>query len=94
MVFEALDDCRRHYCPPDERFINCERFGNIDGTDGACWWCSEMTPLQWHMCWDESWVRSLLRTSAMKQFQSREEATVFIEDYKHKHPMGDGKKRQ
>ena len=59
-VPETLTWCRHHYVPPVERFISCKEFGNIDGMDGGCWWCMEMTPYQWHMCSDETHVRGLL----------------------------------
>lgn len=64
---ETLTWCRKHYVPPVQKFITCQNFGNINGMSGGCWWCMEMTPYQWHMCSDESWVRSLLRSTACKQ---------------------------
>jgi hypothetical protein len=48
----------------------------------------EMTPYQWHMCQDETWVRGLLRPTARVQYKDRHEAIQFIEEYKQKHPMG------
>lgn len=86
-VPETLTWCRHHYVPPVERFISCKQFGNIDGMDGACWWCMEMTPYQWHMCSDESWVRRLLSPVARIPSSSREEAITFIEQYKQRAPM-------
>lgn len=85
---ETLTWCRQHYVPPVKKFITCQKFGNIDGMDGACWWCMEMTPYQWHMCSDESWIRGLLRPTACKRKKSRKEAIEFIEEYKQNHPMG------
>lgn len=85
---ETLTWCRQHYVPVVEKYITCEQFGNIDGMDGACWWCMEMTPYQWHMCSDESWVRGLLRPSACKRKQTRAGAIEFIEQYKSSHRLG------
>jgi hypothetical protein len=74
--------------PPVEEHIHCPEFGNSDGTNGSCWWCMEMTPYQWHMCKDESWVRSLLSHTARIPCMNREEACQFIEGYKQRNPMG------
>ena len=52
--------------------------------DGACWWCKEMTPYQWEMCRDETWIRGLLSPIARIPANTREEAAEFIEDYKQK----------
>lgn len=88
MVPESLTWCRHHYVPPVDRFISCKEFGNIDGMDGGCWWCMEMTPYQWHMCSDESWVRGLISPVARIKHKSREDAIKFIEKYKQNHPLG------
>lgn len=85
---ETLTWCRQHYVPPVRKFISCQEFGHIDGMDGACWWCMEMTPYQWHMCSDESWIRGLLSPTARKRKSSRAEAIEFIEEYKQSHHIG------
>lgn len=79
---ETLAWCREHYVPPVKKFITCQDFGKIDGMSGACWWCMEMTPYQWHMCSDESLVRGLLSQTACKRIKSRAEAIEFINDHK------------
>lgn len=87
-VPETLTWCRQHYVPPVKEYIHCPEFGNSDSTDGSCWWCMEMTPYQWHMCKDESWVRGLLSPTARIPCKNREEACQFIESYKQRSPMG------
>jgi hypothetical protein len=82
VVPETLDWCKQHYTPPVKEHIHCPDFGKCDGTNGGCWWCMEMTPYQWHMCSDETWVRGLLSPTARKQHKDRTEAAIFIEDYK------------
>lgn len=91
-VPETLTWCRQHYVPPVQKFITCQEFGNIDGMNGGCWWCMEMTPYQWHMCSDESWVRGLLSPIACKRKNSRAAAIEFIEQYKQRTPMGNERK--
>ena len=88
VVPETLTQCRCHYNPPVKEHIHCPDFGKSDGTNGGCWWCMEMTPYQWHMCSDETWLQGLLSSTAKVPYQSREEAARFIEDYKQKNPMG------
>lgn len=88
VVPETLTQCRCHYNPPVKEHIHCPDFGKSDGTNGSCWWCMEMTPYQWHMCSDETWLRGLLSPTARVQYQNREEAAKFIEEYKQKNPMG------
>lgn len=87
-VPETLTWCRHHYVPPVEKFITCSEFGHSDGMSGGCWWCMEMTPYQWHMCQDESWVRGLLSPTACRMKGSRSEAVKFIEQYKQRNPLG------
>jgi hypothetical protein len=79
---ETLDWCKKHYTPPVTEHIHCPDFGKCDGTNGGCWWCMEMTPYQWHMCSDETWVRGLLSPVARIPSKNRTEAAAFIEDYK------------
>ncbi len=86
-VPETLTWCRQHYVPPVQEHIHCPDFGKSDGTNGSCWWCMEMTPYQWHMCKDESWVRGLLSSTARIPCKNREEASQFIECYKQRNPM-------
>lgn len=81
---ETLEQCRMHYVPTNEEFITCKAFGYIDGMNGSCHWCREMLPYQWHMCSDESWVRSLLSPAARIPASTREDAIEFIESYKQK----------
>ena len=88
-VPETLEWCRSHYIPPAYTYIQCEDFGHTDGMNGGCWWCMEMTPYQWHMCQDESWVRSLLGEFSKLPKKTRAEAISFIDGYKQIHPMGD-----
>lgn len=83
-VPETLDWCKQHYVPPIDKHIYCKEFGHSDGMDGACWWCKEMTPYQWEMCRDETWIRGLLSPIARIPANTREEAAEFIEDYKQK----------
>jgi hypothetical protein len=85
---ETLTQCRQHYVPPVKEHIHCPYFGHTDGTNGSCWWCLEMTPYQWHMCQDESWVRSLLSPINRFKCKSTSEAIQFIEKYKQEQPMG------
>jgi hypothetical protein len=93
-VPETLTWCRHHYVPPVQAHIHCPDFGHSDGTDGSCWWCMEMTPYQWHMCKDETWVRGLLGPTSRVRFKckTRDDAVQFIEEYKQKHPMGNERK--
>lgn len=84
-VPETLDWCTKHYVPPIKEHIHCLDFGQCDGMDGSCHWCREMFPYQWHMCYDESWVRNLLSPVSVVPVSSREEAAGFIESYKQKH---------
>ena len=86
-VPETLTECRCHYVPPVKEHIHCPDFGKSDGTNGSCWWCMEMTPYQWHMCKDETWVRGLLSPCARVRCADRTEAIKFIENYKQKSPM-------
>lgn len=88
LVPESLTWCRKHYVAPNRKFINCKAFGCMDATNGDCWRCMEMTPYQWHMCSDESWVRGLLSPTARGRQKSRAEAVKFIEQYKQRTPMG------
>lgn len=87
-VPETLTWCRQHYVPPVKEHIHCPEFGNSDGMSGSCWWCMQMTPYQWHMCKDESWVRGLMSPCARIQCKDRSEAVQFIEEYKQRNPMG------
>lgn len=85
---ETLTECREHYVEPNSEYINCAEFGHKDSTNGGCWWCMEMLPYQWHMCSDESWVRSLTSPCSKLGEKSRDAAIQFIESYKQKHPLG------
>ena len=85
---ETLTWCRQQYVPPVKEHINCPKFGNSDGMDGGCWWCMEMTPYQWHMCKDETWISGLMSPCARIRCADRESAITFIEDYKQRNPMG------
>lgn len=87
-VPENLDWCRHHYVTAVEEHIHCPHFGKSDGTDGACWWCMEMTPYQWHMCKDETWVNTLMSPAARIRCKTRLDAITFIEEHKQKYPMG------
>lgn len=91
-VPETLTWCRQHYVPKVDRYITCKEFGHSDGMDGSCWWCMEMTPYQWHMCCDETWMKSLMRSFGKTQGMQREEAEKFIEQYKQRNPMGNERK--
>lgn len=75
--FETLEQCKAHYVNKVDKFISCEEFGHIDGMDGACWWCKEMTPYQFEMCSDASWLKSLMNGG-----MTEEEAIKFIENRK------------
>ncbi len=77
-VPETLEQCKKHYIPPVKQYINCPEFGHLDGTNGSCHWCKEMCTYQFEMCWDESWMKSLVKN------RTREETIKFIEDYKKK----------
>ena len=83
-VPESLEWCRQHYVPLVKEHIHCPYFGKLDSTCGGCVWCSEMTPYQWHMCSDETWVRGLLSPISRFENKYREDAIKFIEDYKQK----------
>lgn len=75
--FETLEQCRTHYCKPIQKYISCKEFGKLDGMDGSCHWCREMTPLQFEMCWDESTVCNYERCG-----KAREEAIQLVEKKK------------
>jgi len=87
LVPETLEWCDAHYVPPVKKYIFCEDFGKNDGMNGSCHWCREMFPYQWHMCYDESWVKGLMSPFACIPANSREEAAEFIENYKQKCSM-------
>ena len=91
IVPETLTQCRCHYNPPVKEHIHCPDFGKSDGTNGSCWWCMEMTPYQWHMCSDETWIRGLLSPAARVKYKTREEAAAFIEEYKQRIHTGESK---
>lgn len=84
-VPEYLKECNMHYVPKNKKYITCKEFGHIDGMNGACWWCKEMTPYQWVMCWDESSLKSLMNP-CFKNL-TKEEAIRFIEERKQKNPV-------
>ena len=65
---------KKEYLSPDDKYISCEAFSNIDGMDGACHYCKEETPLQFEMCWDANWLRSLIKHNGY----TKEEAIEFI----------------
>ena len=81
-VPESLEECQEHYVPPVSTHIYCPNFGRCDGTDGGCHWCREMTPYQWWMCSDETWLRSLMGPLARVKCETREAAVEFIEGRK------------
>lgn len=81
-VPKTLTQCKQHYIPPVKEYIHCPDFGKCDGTVGSCWWCKEMTPYQWHMCSDETWIQGLLSPLARKRCKDRAEAINFIKEYK------------
>ena len=85
-VPETLEWCETHYIPPIKDYINCKDFGNSGGMNGGCWQCMELTPYQFEMCADETWLRGLLSSTARKQCKSREEASEFIEEHKQRYP--------
>ena len=99
IVPETLDWCKEHYTPPVKEHIHCPDFGKCDGTNGGCWWCMEMTPYQWHMCSDETWIKGLINPygkPAGHVCLTRQEAATFIEEYKQrihtKEPEGNNEK--
>lgn len=87
MIPETLTWCRRHYVSPVKKYITCDDFGNAESMNGGCWWCMEMTPYQWHMCQDETWVKNLLGDFSKLPEKTRANAIEFIEDYKQCNPM-------
>ena len=82
---ETLEQCETQYLPPVPRFISCPSFGQSDGMDGSCHWCKEMTPYQFYMCQDESWLRNTERCCKFsdKPF-SREDAINSLNEFKAK----------
>lgn len=80
--WETLKQCEKNYCHPVKRYISCKEFGSIDGMDGSCWWCKEMTPYQWHMCSDESHKRNLMKNQPFGKGYTEQEAIDFIQKYK------------
>lgn len=92
-VPETLDWCKSHYVPPVQKYITCTDFGHTDAMNGSCWWCMEMTPYQWYMCQDESWVRSLLGDLSKLKNKNRAEAISFVDGYKQQNPMAAVKRR-
>ncbi len=86
-VPETFEWCTTHYTPPIKTYINCPSFGNSDGMSGYCWHCMEMTPYQWVMCADESWLRGLLSQDAHCHCKTREEGAEFIENHKQNCPQ-------
>ena len=82
-VPETIEQCKSHYLPPNHDYINCLNFGYADGMNGSCHWCREMTPYQWHMCLDAEWLRMLLKPlNGVKHFNSKEDASLYIEQHK------------
>ena len=79
---ETLEDCKTHYLPPNPDYIHCLNFGNIDGMNGTCHWCREMTPYMWWMCSDASWLSRLLLSPAKTCFASKEDAIAHIDFWK------------
>lgn len=77
---ECLDWCKKNYVPKVEMHIFCYEFGKMDGMDGSCHWCHEMTPYQWEMCADETWKKSLMSFNG----KTNQEAIDFIQEYKEK----------
>lgn len=78
--FETLEQCRTYYCKPFPQYITCKDFGELDGMNGSCHWCKEMTPIQFEMCWDESMVHN-----SMNRGTTRREAIERIKKEKEKH---------
>ena len=89
-VPETLEQCKEHFVPAIGDYITCYNFGHIDGTNGSCHWCREMTPYQFEMCSDDSWVGNLIRGNINRRM-SIDEAIQFIEDYKQRHKHGRNK---
>lgn len=81
-VPETLDWCKIHYVPVSIKHIHCTDFGDRDRMDEGRRWCMEMTPYQWHMCVDETWLQSLIKSSGGVKGKSRKESALFIENYK------------
>lgn len=86
LIPETLKWCMNHYVPPIKDYIICKEFGKCDGTNGSCYQCMELTPYQFEMCSDETWLLGLIPPSACSRYNTREKATEFIEEYKNKFP--------
>ena len=86
---ETLTWCANHYVPPIKDYIMCKDFGRCDGTNGSCYQCMELTPYQFEMCSDETWLLGLIPPSACSIYNTREEAAEFINHYKLRFPCKD-----
>jgi len=70
------------YNAPDHDYITCKEFGKNDGMNGSCHYCLKDTPYEWEMCSDESWKRSLMRSTSKMPNCSEQVAIEFINNYK------------
>ena len=86
---ETLTWCANHYVPPIKDYIMCKDFGRCDGTSDHCYQCMELTPYQFEMCSDETWLLGLIPPSPRSSYNTREEAAEFINHYKQKFPQKD-----
>ena len=86
---ETLTWCANHYVPPIKDYIMCKDFGRCDGTNGRCYQCMELTPYQFEMCSDETWLLGLIPPSACSIYNTREEAAEFINHYTLRFPRKD-----
>lgn len=77
--WKTLTQCDNNYCKTILKYISCERFGELDGMDGSCHWCCEMTPYQWHMCHDFSWVSSLMKYPPFGKGYTKQQAIDHIQ---------------
>ena len=85
-VLETIEQCKTSYVPPIKTYINCSDFGKLDGMNGSCQFCAEMTPYLFEMCSDESCINSYLRQGKYfnGKVKTREDAIKTIHSHKSK----------
>lgn len=77
-----MNNIKKKYNIPDHNYITCENFGYIDGMNGSCHYCKELTNYQFEMCSDESWKRNLMSPLSKIPNCKEEDAIAFINNYK------------
>lgn len=76
--WDTVEQCSANHCKLILKYVSCEHFGKIDGMDGSCHTCKEITPYQFHMCSDFKWELTLM----LEKGYTQGEAIDFIQKYK------------